>query len=99
MVAIEASYVPQILRLWRVKEASEVSVLFPALNLFGRLCAVSYALHLGDTILAVGFMVGIVLRATFFAQVVLYTPKDERLPWRQLSFRAKRPLTAEVPHA
>ncbi len=98
MVAIEASYVPQILRLQRVKEATEVSVLFPALNLFGRLCAVAYAVHLQDTVLAVGFLVGIFLRATFFAQVVAYTPPAERRAWIPALFRSKRALAAEVPH-
>jgi len=98
MVAIEASYVPQILRLHRLKAASEVSVLFPGLNLFGRLCAVSYALHLQDPVLAIGFGVGIVLRATFFVQVLLYREPDAEEGADVSVVDGRAPLLAEVSH-
>ncbi len=69
---IEASYVPQIVRLWRLKEAEDISLLFPGLNVLGRLLAFCYALHLGEGVFVVGFMVGIVLRSTLLGQVLWY---------------------------
>lgn len=72
MLAIEASYLPQIRRLHRLKRAGEVSIYFPALNLFGRLLSFAYTLHAGESVLAMGFLAGIALRATFLTQVVHY---------------------------
>ena len=98
MVAIEASYVPQIHRLFRLKEAKEVSLLFPGLNLFGRLCAISYSIHLGDPVLATGFLVGIVLRAVFFFQVLIYS-KPKFIASVSSSTDGRAPvLAAEVTH-
>lgn len=72
MVAIEGSYVPQIVRLFRLKHAEDVSVLFPSLNLFGRALAVAYSLNQGQSVFVLGFTVGIVLRAVLLFQVVYY---------------------------
>ena len=72
MAAIEAAYLPQIARLFRRKHAADVSVLFPALNGFGRVCALIFALHVGQTVFVAGFIVGIALRIVLLSQVVWY---------------------------
>jgi lipid-A-disaccharide synthase-like uncharacterized protein len=72
MVAIEGSYVPQIARLFRLKHAEDVSVLFPSLNLFGRALAVAYSLSQGQSVFVFGFTVGILLRGVLLSQVVYY---------------------------
>ena len=72
MWCIEGSYLPQLLRLYRLKEARDVSMLFPALNLVGRMFALAYTIHLGEQVLVVGFMLGCLMRATLLWQVVYY---------------------------
>lgn len=72
IVAMEASYVPQIYRLARRRSADDVSMIFPALNVLGRLLAVTYALTRGDSVFVVGFMIGIALRGTLLVQVAYY---------------------------
>ena len=72
MLAIELSYVPQILRLGRLKRADEVSYLFPSLNLAGRLCALIYSISTGSSVFGVGFFVGASLRLTLLLQVAWY---------------------------
>lgn len=71
-LAIEASYVPQIVRLHRMKRAEEVSLLFPALNLLGRVLALAYALGEGETVFVSGFALGIALRLVLLVQVAWY---------------------------
>jgi hypothetical protein len=72
MTCIESSYLPQISRLFRIKEADEISLWFPSANLVGRLLAITYTLSRHDVILAGGFMVGVALRTVFLSQVVYY---------------------------
>jgi uncharacterized protein with PQ loop repeat len=72
MLAIELSYVPQIVRLARLKRADEVSLLFPALNLAGRLCALIYSINTGSSVFGIGFFVGASLRLTLLLQVAWY---------------------------
>ncbi|HEY4221356.1 MAG TPA: PQ-loop repeat-containing protein [Myxococcota bacterium] len=72
MVAIEASYLPQIVRLARRKRSADVSILFPALNACGRMLAVVYAVHEGQSVFVAGFVVGIALRLVLLSQVVWY---------------------------
>ena len=72
LIAIEASYTPQIFRLWKRKHADDVSVLFPALNALGRVLAVIYAAHQGQSVFVVGFLVGIAMRTTLLSQVLWY---------------------------
>jgi lipid-A-disaccharide synthase-like uncharacterized protein len=72
IVVMEASYVPQILRVARRKSAEDVSIFFPALNLVGRVLAVAYALSRGDSVFVLGFLVGAMLRATLLVQVAYY---------------------------
>ena len=69
---IELSYVPQINRLFRLKQADDISLLFPALNLSGRVLALIYALGVAEDVFALGFIVGIVLRGTLMFQVIWY---------------------------
>jgi lipid-A-disaccharide synthase-like uncharacterized protein len=72
IVAMEASYLPQIYRLARRRTADDVSVVFPAMNVLGRLLAVAYALTRGDSVFVFGFMIGIALRGTLLVQVAYY---------------------------
>jgi lipid-A-disaccharide synthase-like uncharacterized protein len=72
LIAIEGSYLPQIFRLHRLKRANDVSIFFPALNLGGRLLALSYALLTHESVFTVGLIVGVILRATLLTQVVAY---------------------------
>jgi hypothetical protein len=72
LVAIEGSYVPQILRLFRLKKADEISYLFPGLNLAGRAMALAYSVAVGNTVFTVGFFVGAALRLALLAQVAWY---------------------------
>lgn len=81
MWCMEGSYVPQIVRLWRIKHADDISLLFPGLNLFGRLCAMLYAAHMGSFVFAGGFLVGWLIRLTFFLQVLWYRRKLVRAPF------------------
>jgi len=72
MVAIEVSYLPQIARLHHRKCALDISLYFPALNVAGRLLAVSYAAAIGEPVFGIGFVVGLVTRSTFLGQVIVY---------------------------
>jgi lipid-A-disaccharide synthase-like uncharacterized protein len=72
MIAIEGSYLPQIWRLYRLKHAEDISVLFPSLNLAGRILALSYSLSAHEPVFTLGFLAGAMLRATLLAQVVAY---------------------------
>jgi lipid-A-disaccharide synthase-like uncharacterized protein len=83
MLCIEGSYVPQIVRLFRLKHAEDVSVLFPALNLFGRGLAVVYSFTQNQPVFVVGFMLGMVLRGILLSQVVYYRWQQRR-PRRSL---------------
>ncbi|HZO90502.1 MAG TPA: PQ-loop repeat-containing protein [Chthonomonadaceae bacterium] len=69
---IEASYIAQILKLYRMKEAEEFNLLFPGLNLLGRILAVIYAISQGKGVFVFGFTLGIVLRCVLLGQVALY---------------------------
>jgi lipid-A-disaccharide synthase-like uncharacterized protein len=72
LVAIEGSYVPQIVRLFRLKKADEISYLFPGLNLAGRLMALAYSIAVGNAVFSVGFFFGAALRLALLAQVAWY---------------------------
>jgi uncharacterized protein with PQ loop repeat len=72
VIAVETSYVPQIVRLRKLKQAEELSFFFPVLNLLGRGLALTYALLNNENVFSRGLMIGITLRAIFFAQVVYY---------------------------
>lgn len=72
MAFIEASYLTQIVRLSQRKEADDISLMFPGLNLLGRIMAMVSSIFLNSPVFVLGFMVGILLRLTFFLQVVWY---------------------------
>lgn len=69
---IELSYVPQITKLYRRKTTQDISLLFPGLNLAGRLLAMGYSMAIGEQIFAIGFMLGSLMRATLLFQVIYY---------------------------
>ena len=94
MIAIEASYLPQILRLFTRKNAAYVSVMFPALNGAGRVLALIFAVHQGQTVFGVGFVVGISLRLVLLSQVVWYRFGKPALIARRVRRRA--PLDAAL---
>lgn len=87
LVAMELSYLPQIVRLFRLRRADEVSVFFPALNVFGRLLALTYSYAKGEHVFTIGFLVGVVLRSTLLLQVVYYR-------WLSREARARRDESA-----
>lgn len=72
MWMIEGSYIPQLIRLYRIKDAEDFSPWFPLMNFMGRLCAVIYTVHRGDWVLAFGFLMGMGLRAILLGQVLHY---------------------------
>jgi len=78
ILAIEGSYVPQILRLFRLKRAEELSLFFPALNLVGRLLALTYSVLTRDHVFTVGFLAGALLRLTLLIQVAWYRGAGRR---------------------
>ena len=82
-LAIEASYIPQIARLHRLKRAEEMSYLFPALNVFGRVLALVYSAFEHDDVFVSGFVLGISLRVILLAQVFWYRRKPAA-PVREL---------------
>ena len=69
---IECAYIPQLLRLLKLKEANAISLFFPAMSVFGRLLAIAYMAHKGECIFATGICVGVLLRGTFLGQVAYY---------------------------
>ena len=96
LAAIELSYVPQVMRLAQRKRADDVSALFPALNLAGRVCAMTYAFSRGDGVFTIGFIVGAVLRATLLTQVLYYRQKRGSQPQRTLAPPGLVAATAEA---
>lgn len=72
MVMIEASYVPQIVRLYRTKKAKDLSTFFPLMNAGGRILGLTYTGFTGEIVLALGFLAGILLRVTLLFQVWYY---------------------------
>jgi len=82
LLAIEGSYLPQIVRLFRLRRADDVSVFFPALNLLGRLFALMYALSKHENGFSMGLIIGMALRMTLLLQVLWYRRRT------QLSHRA-----------
>jgi lipid-A-disaccharide synthase-like uncharacterized protein len=78
LVAIEGSYVPQIVRLFRLRKADEISYLFPGLNLAGRVMALAYSVAVGNSVFTVGFFVGAALRLVLLLQVAWYRHQPSR---------------------
>lgn len=76
---MEASYVPQIVRLARVGRAEQLSAFFPALNLSGRLAALAYSILIGQSVFGVGFFFGALLRGFLLAQILVLKRRALRL--------------------
>ena len=70
--AVETCYLPQLARLHRLKDAEEISLLFPTMNVAGRLVTVVCLAHLGQSIFAFWISVGLALRLSFLVQVIYY---------------------------
>lgn len=83
---MEASYLPQLIRLYRVKEAEEFALLFPILNVTGRFLVMLYSHSRGEDVLALGFLGGLTLRVTLLLQVLYYR-------WRRRYFEKLRNTT------
>ncbi len=94
MWMIEGSYIPQLVRLYRIKDAEDFSPWFPLLNFLGRLCAVIYTVHRGDWVLAFGFLMGMGLRATLLGQVVYYKRRTRLMRAMEQQFEAARQTSA-----
>ena len=82
-IMVESSYLPQIVKLWQVKETEEFHLLFPTMNIVGRLLAIAYQAHTGGWVFAWGFSGGVILRLIFFGQVIYYR-------WRLRVIRRRR---------
>ena len=76
---VEASYLPQIARLAKLKEADEFSFLFPSLNIIGRLFGLFLAISKHQPTFTWFFIVGIILRTVLMLQVVYYRTRKRRL--------------------
>ncbi len=96
IVAMESSYVPQLVRLFRVKHADEVSLLLPGLSLGGRLCAIAYAHSQGQEVFAAGFLIGVLLRAGLLFQVAYYRAQTRRRRAATLQGTQASPIGTEL---
>ena len=76
---VEGSYLPQLVRLHRLKHADEFSLLFPLLNLIGRLAGLVAALLHQNMLFCGFFLVGILVRAVLLVQVLHYRSHTRRL--------------------
>lgn len=76
---VESSYIPQIVRLYRIKHAEEISVLWPSLNLAGRAVNIVITWYAGLTFFSMAVVFGLILRASFFTQVLYYRWRVRRL--------------------
>ena len=76
---VEGSYLPQLWRLHQLKHADEFSLLFPLLNLIGRLAGLSAAILQHSTVFSGFFLVGIVVRALLLSQVLYYRSLSRKL--------------------
>ena len=79
IVAMEASYVPQIVRLWRRGQAHDMSIFFPGLNVLGRMLAVTYAIVKHEPVFGVGFLFSILVRGTLLVQVASLKLREHRI--------------------
>jgi len=70
--AVETCYVPQLARLYALKDAEEISLIFPMLNVFGRTITLLCLAHAGQNIFAFWIAIGLILRLSFLAQVIYY---------------------------
>lgn len=72
ILLVESSYVPQLIRLYRVKTTAEISFWFPFMNLVGRLIVMVCSFWIQQQVLGFGVLLGIIFRTVFFVQVFYY---------------------------
>jgi len=77
MLMIEGSYLPQVYKLYKTKQAKDFNLLFPLLNAGGRLLAMMYTLSRGEWVLAIGFLFGLTIRFILLGQVLYYQERKE----------------------
>lgn len=85
-ILIEVSYLPQLIRLYIVKEAHEFHLLYPFLNLCGRIIALAAAFVLKSQGITLGLAIGILVRLTLLFQVWYYRRREERI--KQMALEA-----------
>ena len=78
LICVEISYLPQIVRLYRVKEAHEFHILYPLLNILGRLLVLAGGLALHRMDIEVGMFLGIIVRFILLGQVWYYHAREAR---------------------
>lgn len=84
---VEASYLPQLWRLYRMKEADEFSFLFPGLNILGRLAGLAMSVSQGSQVFGWFFFTGIVLRMALLGEVIYYRTRSKRIQAREEQLR------------
>ncbi len=72
---IEISYLTQIRKLYLIKESEEFDLLFPILNVAGRILALTYSVIQHENVFIFGFSLGITLRLILMFQVIWYRYK------------------------
>jgi len=80
MAIVELGYLPQLVKLYRLKRADEFSLWMPLAAVVGRSLLMTYGLLEGGGARAIGlgFLVGISLRSTLMLQVLYYDWKERR---------------------
>jgi uncharacterized protein with PQ loop repeat len=99
MWLMEFSYVPQLYRMWQVKDARGISLLFPLLNVTGRFLAMLYTWQAGELVLATGFLVGWTLRMSFLFQIIYYRWQAYQREHEQTAHSLLLGRAAAVSHA
>ena len=82
---VEVSYLPQLWRLYRLKEAEEFSFLFPGLNVLGRIAGLALAITQHSPLFGWFFVTGIVLRLALLTEVIYYRARTKKLKAQQIS--------------
>jgi MtN3 and saliva related transmembrane protein len=77
---IAAGFVPQIIRVWKLRDAQEISLAFNLLNLSGTVLWLGYGLLLGLLSVIVWNGVNAVLASTLLAVKLKYGMKPQSLP-------------------
>jgi MtN3 and saliva related transmembrane protein len=77
--------VPQILRVWRLRDAQEISLLFTLLTLGGTLLWLAYGISLGLTSVILWNGTNTVLLVLLLAVKVKFGMNDETTPQREIS--------------
>ena len=76
---VEVSYLPQLWRLYRLKEADEFSFLFPGLNVLGRVAGLALAITQHSPLFGWFFVTGIILRLALLSEVIYYRSRAKKI--------------------